>query len=255
MNKVIYDIIIVSLIQRYPLLRECLKSIMECDFGDRVVNINVGIVDDYDLRDGLPYPSKRNLLFLNNKKIKLHYFNKNHYPKNFNNIFRECNGDYVIKVDDDIVFGDKEWLIKYENIMNLLNLGIVAMANRRKIIDVINNISLCDTFNGGVMMINRNVIDKIGYFNEEYASFSWEDIDYEMRARACGFDTKYICRYSNNGVKIYHFEIFPDCPSDYNEIVKNKHLNQRINEMKKNTFQLAMKNFEKYNKGTNLYYK
>ncbi len=254
----IHDIVIVAPIQRYPFFRECLKSLSKCNFGDRIVNIHIGIVDDKQFKDVLSYPTKIGLNFLKEiDGLKIYYLKENHYPKNLNHIFRQCSGDYVIKVDDDVVFEDKEWLIKYENVLTSLDLGLVAMANRRKIIDSVNGIGLCETFTGSVMMISRDVINKIGYWNEGYGPFTWEDIDYKVRVENAGFESKYICRYSNCGVKMYHCEIFPDCPDDYRELIKSggKYLYQNITEMKGKSYPLILDNFKKYKEGIDLYCK
>jgi len=253
-----HDIVIVAPIQRYPFFRECLKSLSKCNFGDRVVNVHIGIVDDEQFKDVLNYPTKMDLNFLKEiNGLKIHYFKENHYPKNLNHIFRQCSGDYVIKVDDDVVFEDKEWLIKYENVLTSLNLGFVAMANRRKIIDSVNGIGLCEIFTGSVMMISRIVIDKIGYWNEGYGPFLWEDLDYKERARISGFKFKYICRHSDCGVKMYHCETFPSCPEDYKKLINNsgKYLYQNVMEMKDKSHHLIIDNFKKYEEGIGLYCK
>ena len=253
-----HDIVIVAPIQRYPFFRECLKSLSRCNFGDRVVNIHMGVVDDEKFRDVMYYPIEEDLSFLEEiKGLKIYHFKENHYPKNLNHIFRKCSGDYVIKVDDDVVFADMEWLTKYEKVLTSLDLGFVTMANRRKVMDSVEGIGLCETFTGCVMMISRKVIDKIGYWNEEYGPFLWEDLDYQARVEAAGFQHKYICRYSDCGVKMYHCEIFPDCPEDYKELINNsgKYLYQNIREMKSKSHPMAIKNLEKYGKGIDLYCK
>ncbi len=258
LKQTTHDIVIVAPIQRYPFFRECIKSLLKCNFGDRTVNIHMGVVDDERFRDVMYYPKEEDLNFLKEiKGLNVYYLKENHYPKNLNHIFRQCSGDYVIKVDDDVVFVDKEWLIKYETVLTSLDLGFVTMANRKKVMESICGIGLCETFTGCVMMISRKVIDKIGYWNEEYGPFLWEDLDYKERVGASGFKFKYICRHSNCGVKMYHCEIFPDCPEDYKELINNsgKYLYQDVRKMKSESHHLVLKSFEKYKKGINLYCK
>jgi len=245
-----HDIVIVAPIQRYPLVRECLKSLFKSDFSKRKVQIHLGIVLDKKSSIGL---QDINFLVKHSERFRFYQFGENHYPKNLNTIFRQCTGDYIIKVDDDVIFIDPEWLKKYERILESLNLGFVTMSNRQRVLENFENTDLCDVFTGSVMMISRKVIDRIGYWCEDYGPFLWEDLDYLARTEAAGFKVKYICRNTSKGVKMHHSEMFPNCPADYKKALRNKHSYSDINRIKAETLPIYLKNLEKYKKGKDLY--
>ena len=52
---------------------------------------------------------------------------------------------------------------------------------------------------GGLFLMNKNVVDEVGLFDERFNPYGWEDVDYSLRARKKGFKIFY-----NYKAIVYH---------------------------------------------------
>jgi GT2 family glycosyltransferase len=46
------------------------------------------------------------------------------------------------------------------------------------------------TCSGGVMLVDRRVVERVGGFDEVFNPYGWEDLDFSLRARQAGFDIR-----------------------------------------------------------------
>jgi GT2 family glycosyltransferase len=145
------------------------------------------------------------------------------FPRGYNYGMKACNGQYIVLINNDCIVSCN-WL------SNLLScacsdaaIGMVGPRGNRingvqRIEQEFNNLEefyrFTEIFNkpdpkkwfevkklvGFCLLLKREVMDKIGYFDESYGLGTHEDIDYALRARQAGF--KLFCA---GDVFTYHF--------------------------------------------------
>jgi len=161
--------------------------------------------------------------FLINEEGIANAINKGLRLINFNNI------DFVTIMGNDITEPDN-WLQIRNNFMQDKTIGICSIP--------------LNGFNGdsldliGNFTIRKEVILKVGAFNEELDPYGAIDLDYCTRTRAAGFHTKYIpstkaTHIEQNGTDVY----------GYNKM-----------DLVKKTWNLHNKNVSDYSNGTKSYY-
>lgn len=142
---------------------------------------------------------------------------------NFDNI------DYVTIMGNDIIEPDN-WLQIRNEFMQDKTIGICSIP--------------LNGFNGdsldliGNFTISKEVILKVGAFNQELDPYGAIDLDYCTRTRAAGFHTKYI-----PSVKAMHLEQNGVDAYGYNK-----------NDLVKRTWDLHTRNVSNYTDGTKAYY-
>ena len=194
------------------------------------------IVIDAESQDGsVEYLHKNNIdvlkvknngwAYANNKAIK-YAFKK--YP----------NLDYILLLNDDLIFNENGWLKKLVNVgEKLRDVGIIGCKLKYPDGRVCNGKSYSEKFYaliniknkntkkgyveaviGAVFLIKREVIRKIGLIDEVYLPFFYEETDFCERAVRKGYKTYYV-----SNTNITHLERYT---MKYN--IKKKWTNEQI---------------------------
>jgi glycosyltransferase involved in cell wall biosynthesis len=113
----------------------------------------------------------------------------------------ENGADYYCKLDNDIEILHESWL---DNLINALSGDdTVAQAgyqflSRHEITPVILQngaaFRLSECCGGACVLIPRRVHDLLGFWNEDYGRYGYEDFDYSLRAAWSGLKTGYLDR-------------------------------------------------------------
>ena len=184
-----------------PILKLTIES-----FKKTTNNIRL-IVADAESKDGsVEYLHKNNIdvlkvknngwAYANNKAIK-YAFKK--YP----------NLDYILLLNDDLIFKDAHWINKLIKASKLKDIGIVGckllntngtiQQNRTYVNFFGISSSYKDSLNGvtyfvigAVFLVKKEVFKKIGLFDEIYLPFFAEDTDFCNRASRAGFYSYYV---------------------------------------------------------------
>lgn len=152
-----------------------------------------------------------------------------HHPQNmgfsfgFNQGMKACSGDYLVIINNDCIVSEN-WL---ENMLACAQsdpaIGMVGPRGNRingiqRVEKEFNDLQhfhqFARTFNrpnpgkwfkvrklvGFCLLIKRKVLDKVGYFDENYGIGTHEDRDYSIRVRLAGFEMA--CA---GDVIVYHF--------------------------------------------------
>ncbi len=145
------------------------------------------------------------------------------FPRGYNQGMKACNGKYIVLINNDCI-------VSYNWLSNMLScarsdaaIGMVGPRGNRingvqRIEREFNSLEEFYRFTGEFnkpdpkkwfevkklvgfcLLLKREVMEKIGYFDESYGLGTHEDIDYALRARQAGF--KLFCA---GNVFIYHF--------------------------------------------------
>lgn len=119
-------------------------------------------------------------------------------------IFQSDPTEYLCLLDND-QFVQKGWLEQYHDFMNVTNSDIIGadawlMNKNFKPIYNCKKINDAFTYVGcGGMMIKKEVLDKIGMFDERFNPAYFEDPDFNFRARQSGYKISW-----NFSAKITH---------------------------------------------------
>jgi len=222
MNKNDVVAIIVLNYNKKKDILECLDSIFNLDYNEfEVIVVDNGSSDGSVEEIKTKYPnvhlieSEINLGVAGGRNLGIRYANE------------KFNYKFLLFLDDDIVI-DKSALSEMVNSFNINgNIGIVApkcyLTNfpgvigyaggmsvnlfTGKITDIGNGekdegqfdeskfISSC----GGLCLVSRELINKVGIFDEKFNPYGWEDVDLSLRARQKSFKIFY-----NHKAVFYH---------------------------------------------------
>ncbi len=215
----VFDIIIVTYNAKDK-LRRCLESVKKYTNGLRYA---LTVVNNCS--------SDGTLIFLknyNHKKVKVVNTNKNlGFCGGANLALRNTSNKFIVLLDDDAEV-TKDWLTKlYKQMRNKTKVGIVGckmvfLNNRIEFSEYrVNPLFLvgsgevdigqrdyireCDALVGTCWLMRRELIKKVGYFDERFFPCQAEDIDYCLRARLAGYKIIY-----NGKVKVIHHNLFRD---------------------------------------------
>ncbi|WKV08009.1 glycosyltransferase family 2 protein [Thermoanaerobacterium sp. CMT5567-10] len=195
---------------------ECLESIKNLNYNKKnliIVSIDNGSSDGSVEAIKKKYEQLRGVGFEYLEVVKL---NENvGAPKAYNyalsNIKYEY--DYILKLDNDVVFNDRDIINKLLNKtetdkkIGIIGPKIVYYDNPNQCAHAAGYINWlwglpytsnedyegeCDFVTGCCMLIKREIIDKLGVFLDEDYFIYWDDTDLCMRAK-------------NNGYKVYYF--------------------------------------------------
>jgi GT2 family glycosyltransferase len=174
-------------------LRNTLKKVYEQEYK----NIEVIVVDNAS-NDGSSEMVKKEF-----PGVNLIQLEKNIGIAGWNEGFKVAKGEYVLVLDDDS-YPDKNSLLKgLEAIKKNKNVGIITF----NIFNLRINKSETQTFNqnprlfvGCGALISKTLLDKVGFYNEQYHIYLHE-LDYSSRCYNAGFDIIYL-----ENVFIYHVQ-------------------------------------------------
>lgn len=191
--------------------RRCIESILKyTDLSSRLI-----IVDNGSNPETITY--LKSLTPTNNIEIEIIYNYKNVGAiKARNQGLRLFDAEYLCFIDNDIEVGP-QWLSRMTNLfkenpeigiinpssnnfgeyppkgMNISEYAASLGINKGKYIEVGQCISFC-------MVIKKEVVDKVGYLDEDFDIMFYEDTDYSMRSNKEG----YICVISRS-VYVWHY--------------------------------------------------
>jgi GT2 family glycosyltransferase len=111
--------------------------------------------------------------------------------------------DAVVTCANDIEMPDN-WLfemVKYSKAINNTGMcGIHCVESINTLIEI-NGLSVHPTFTAfGNVLIPRKVIDKVGYFNEDYDPYGRQDADFAYRLNKLGYINYYIPNMQSNHI-------------------------------------------------------
>lgn len=97
--------------------------------------------------------------------------------------------DYIFLFDDDAYPIDPQWQRKLVDFHESTGFGLFSYpSNDSKLFKEVDGIGHYQWNFGPFMSISRKMIDAIGYFNNEYVAYGFEDIAYIFRARRSGLN-------------------------------------------------------------------
>jgi hypothetical protein len=237
MNKLPFCSIIVLNYNEKEYLRNCLSSLLRINYPKN--RYKIVLVDNGSSDDSVNFVRKT---FLEIKIIQ----NKNIGFSAGNNVaLRSEKGDYLILLNADTVV-DKNWLVELVKVAETdKSIGLctskLLMLDNKTIINSaggivhflgfswprglfikdknqFNKIEETSLASGASLLIRKNILKKVGYFDESYFLYG-EDTDYTWRVRLAGFKTifvpnsvvyhKYsgsIKKYVTNIKKFYYLE-------------------------------------------------
>jgi len=194
------------------LTRQCLESIFantNCDYIIIIIdNASDGPTRAYLEEIKKSHPD--NVTLIRNKENM-------GFTKAVNQGFKASSGDYVCIINNDIIVFE-DWLCEMMRVAEISkDIGIVNPANnfgkkkpwnmsyqqcagkatagqRGRFVETASPVGFC-------YLIKREVINKIGLFDERFNPGYYEDADYAVRAREAGFKAVFA-----KGAYVFHFE-------------------------------------------------
>ncbi|MDD5431741.1 MAG: glycosyltransferase family 2 protein [Candidatus Omnitrophica bacterium] len=154
------------------------------------------------------------------------------FCKAANSVLKKSRAKFIVLLDDDVEV-TREWLKKmYEQIKSNQRVGIVGCKvvlpdNRINSAEFrINTVELvgvgeidrgqrnyireCDSLIGPCWLLRRDVVKKVGYFDERFFPCEFEDVDYCLRVRLAGYKIVYC-----GEVKIVHHHLLRRIKTKY----------------------------------------
>ncbi len=216
------------------ILESCLSTLTKTDYG----NLRIIVVDAESTDDSVAFTKKhykvvdilsvenRGWAYGNNIAIKF-AFKK--YP----------NARYFVVLNNDLIFDDRRWLKKMivateHNSAELCGCQLVYPDGKvqfgggrisalgikfTKDKATSSKSRFTPILTGAVLLVKREVFLKIGYFDETFLPFNWEDAEFVTRAQKAEFNSYYV-----GNTKIEHLESFTINSSD----TKNRWSNEMI---------------------------
>jgi len=135
--------------------------------------------------------------YIKSLKPAVHLINKENkgVARTLNQLILRAKGDYIVHTGNDIDLPDN-WMaemVKYHKLIP--NTGICAIHTVEEKHELV-NINGVEVHAGkrvfGPKMYSRNLIDKIGYYREDYHPYGMEDSDLALRSHYSGFVNYYI---------------------------------------------------------------
>jgi GT2 family glycosyltransferase len=175
--------------QRFEIFKECITSLLSTTF-----NGNIFIIDDGSETD-------KHLIWADeqrNEKIKIFKKTPNGGISKCKNTgirkLLEHNNDYLFLCDDDMLFNDKIWYHHYIDALqntNLMHLTFATHIDARATGSevMIDNYKFLKTrkVNGCMLILDRKLIDKVGYFRVMPYKYGHEHSNFSIRcAEATG---------------------------------------------------------------------
>jgi len=115
----------------------------------------------------------------------------------FNLGWELCPADYYMKVDNDVEFHRPGWLAELTGYADaypeIAMLGFGCNSSGLRYASVTDAVLHYQGHVGGCALIRRDVLDKLGWWNEDYGLYGEEDSDYGLRARLAGYVNLTLC--------------------------------------------------------------
>lgn len=139
---------------------------------------------------------KEYLVSLNPAYLRMNKENKG-IAAMYNQLILRAKGDYFCIIDPDILL-PRDWLKNLEDYaIRIPRTGVSGIHCVEKLwpLQNIDNVMVHYGSVFGTKFFTRQTIEKIGYYNEEYFPYGFEDADFGERARRAGLVTYYIPGY------------------------------------------------------------
>lgn len=203
---------------RLELLKICLAEICK-----QVINLSEGevlVIDDRSTD--------------NTKELLIEYAQKYSFfryvisetnqgiSKNRNKLVNHAKGKYIIFVDSDVFISEGliekhlEILQKNENSICQSHLILVDQIDKKSKLNLLTDYSRAffDTAN---VSIERKKIIEVGYFDEKFSGYGWEDLELGLRLKNLGVKC-----IKKNDIYSYHYQARPDLKKIDTYIKKEK---------------------------------
>lgn len=145
--------------------------------------------------------------------------------------WQALDADYYVKLDNDIEIFDPAWMQKLTRLLDANpELGAVAhlcgdwayeiTPIRLSSGDILDSSACC---NGGCIMIPRSTHEKLGFWNEDYGLYGFEDLEYSERVVLAGM----LCGYVPERGNIKHLGYENGMVSQGHEVIKARNIESR----------------------------
>lgn len=189
-------------------------------------NYKIVVVDNGSVDDSVGFLQKKY-----KKKIDVLALDKNYgysigINKGIEYVIKKYNPDYLLFLNNDMLIIDKLWInkmlepfkynekimtvgcnlifpdgkLQYEGIRNFSKIFLPFEVSARKYPKHEKKFKLVYVGTGAPMIIKREAIEKIGYFDESFTPSSSEEIDYLIRVKKAGYYNAYCYN-----TKVVHF--------------------------------------------------
>jgi len=115
----------------------------------------------------------------------------------FNLGWELCPADYYMKVDNDVEFHRPGWLAALVGYAaahpEIAMLGFGCNSSGLRFAPVADAVLHYQGHVGGCVLIRRDVLEKLGWWNEDYGLYGEEDSDFGLRARLAGYVNLTLC--------------------------------------------------------------
>ncbi len=203
--------IIIPTYNGLKVLKKCLESLKKTDYK----NLKIILVDNGSSDGTISFIKK------NYPSIEIIALNKNYgfayaVNKGIKKAIKD-GSDYILSLNNDVIIPNKNWireLIKTaekDNKIGIIGIKITSKNKRLQFLfyglksegeldkgqyDFIREVP---AINGVAMFIKKEVIKKVGFFDERFF-YGRDDLDYGFRARKAGFKVIY-----NGKIKLIHY--------------------------------------------------
>ena len=134
-----------------------------------------------------------------------------------------AEADFCVKMDNDLEFRDPQWLERLVDItrgdprVGVAGYRLCPWHTGTPITLADGSLAYETTScNGGCVCIPRSVHERLGFWNEGFGRYGYEDLDYSWRARRAG----YLVVYAPQEDAIIHLGAEPECLDPEQEIGK-----------------------------------
>jgi GT2 family glycosyltransferase len=117
----------------------------------------------------------------------------------FNLGWELCPANYCMKVDNDVEFLRPGWLAELVGYaathQEIAMLGFGCNSSGLRFAPVTDAVLHYQGHVGGCTLIRQDVLDKLGWWNEDYGLYGEEDSDFGLRARLAGYVNLTLCEH------------------------------------------------------------
>lgn len=228
-EKIIFDIIIPCW-NNFQVTKKCIESLNQfTEHSFRLILVNDASTDE-TAKYFKEIASKQPAVILTNTENL-------GFPKSVNRGFNIATAPFVIVLNNDIFITDKWSKVALQKFSDNPQVGLMGAAGRLILSDKLYrsaygqnghfNQELFAYISGSRMIMRREVLKKVGLFDEQYSPGYYEDVDFSMRTKVKGWKIlKYVIpSIHNNGTT---FKI-----SNFKSIIKRCHGRNRKYFMRK----------------------
>lgn len=182
--------ILLCTIDRYDLTVKCVgKALATAGYAYELLSVDNGSTDmrvvDY-------------VASLNPAYHRLNSMNEGYAPM-LNQMLLRAKGEYLCVIDNDIELPEAWLRLLVEANQKIVNSGISGIHCICDLLGVTEENGVRVHFQGpyGIKFFNRAVLDKIGYYWEEYSPYGNEDVEMHIRVKMAGFRSYYLAGYTS----------------------------------------------------------